>query len=142
MTKWSLPVLSEGLHKRIHEDLATARRTMGHPGTKGDASEAVWLSLLTKYLPRRYRATKAFVVDSKGKFSQQMDVVIYDRQYSPFFFTFKKQKVVPVCGIRGEAVDQQGADRIREQEDRQRPQAPPHQRSDSHSERNRPSKEA
>ena len=72
---------------------------MGHPGTKGDASEAVWLSLLTKYLPRRYRATKAFVVDSKGKFSQQMDVVIYDRQYSPFIFTFKKQKVVPAESV-------------------------------------------
>jgi hypothetical protein len=66
LTKWSLPQLLEGLHKRIHEDLATARKTMGHPGTKGDASEEVWLQLLSKYLPRRYRVAKSFVVDSKG----------------------------------------------------------------------------
>jgi hypothetical protein len=43
----------------------------------------------------RYRAEKAHVVDSHDKFSQQIDVVIFDRQYSPFIFDHAGQKVIP-----------------------------------------------
>ena len=32
--------------------LATVRETLAHPGTKGDASERVWLELLQKYLSK------------------------------------------------------------------------------------------
>lgn len=50
---------------------------------KGDASESVWRELLQAYLPKRYQAETAHVVDSKGAFSDQIDVVVFDRQYSP-----------------------------------------------------------
>ena len=72
---------------------------MGHPGTKGDASEDVWNELLNKYLPERYQANKAHVVDSKGVFSQQIDVVVYDRQYSPFIFHYEGQIVIPAESV-------------------------------------------
>jgi hypothetical protein len=39
MTKWSLPVLLEGLHQSVTERLSRSRRTMGHPVAKGDAAE-------------------------------------------------------------------------------------------------------
>src|SRR5207253_2035678 len=71
----------------------------GHPVSSGDASEEVWLELLTKYLPKRYMADKAFVVDSNGVFSQQIDVLIFDRQYTPFIFEFKGEKIVPAEGV-------------------------------------------
>lgn len=96
---WSLPELLAGLHSDIEGQLSAARKLMGHPVDKGDASEAVWLELLNKYLPRRYSADKATVVDSKGTFSQQMDVVVYDRQYSPFIFTFKETKIIPAESV-------------------------------------------
>ena len=51
--------------------------------------------MLRKYLPRRYTATKAHVVDSLGSFSDQIDVVIFDRQYSPFIFKFGEHESVP-----------------------------------------------
>jgi hypothetical protein len=59
MSGWSLPNLIAGLHDGIEQRLKTARATMGHPGTKGDASEAVWLELLQTYLPQRYQAAAA-----------------------------------------------------------------------------------
>jgi len=96
---WSLPVLLEGLHNDIEEKLRIARKSFGHPVSSGDASEAVWIKLLESYLPKRYKATKATVVDSKGKFSQQIDVLIYDRQYTPFIFKFKKQLIVPAEAV-------------------------------------------
>jgi hypothetical protein len=99
MANWSLEVLLHSLHDDIHQRLETARKSLNHPGSKGDASEAIWLELLQKYLPERYRAEKAHVVDSKGNFSEQMDVVIFDRQYSPFIFNFQDQYIIPAESV-------------------------------------------
>jgi hypothetical protein len=99
MNNWSLSQLLAGLHKDIESRLATAREAFGHPGTKGNASEHVWLEMLEKYLPRRYQATTAHVVDSKGMFSEQIDVVVFDRQYSPFIFHYEGQIIVPAESV-------------------------------------------
>jgi len=42
--------------------------------------------MLDSYLPQRYKVKKAFVVDSRGKISEQIDVVLFDQHYSPFLF--------------------------------------------------------
>jgi hypothetical protein len=99
MTEWSLPLLLDSLHKDIQHRLETVRKSMGHPGAKGDASEKVWLELLREYLPQRYKAERAYVVDSNGTFSDQIDVVIFDRQYSPFIFHYEDQKVIPAESV-------------------------------------------
>ena len=99
MSGWSLEGLLGGLHDEIERKLATARAVFGHPGTKGDASEGVWLELLETYLPLRYRVASAHVVDSLGCFSDQIDVVVFDRQYSPFIFRFQGQTIVPAESV-------------------------------------------
>lgn len=99
MSDWSLPILLESLHSDVEQKLTIVRKSFGHPGTKGDGSENVWLELLNTYLPERYRASKAHVVDSQGNFSDQMDVVIYDRQYSPFVFNYQEQIVIPAESV-------------------------------------------
>lgn len=99
MPEFSLPQLLSSLHEDIQQRLATVRKSFGHPGTKGDASERVWISLLETYLPKRYQAMKAHVVDSRGNFSQQIDVVIFDRQYSPFIFTYEGETIIPAESV-------------------------------------------
>jgi len=99
MNSWSLSQLLAGLHDDIQQRLENVRKSFGHPGTKGDASENVWLELLQKYLPRRYEAAKAHVVDSHGVFSEQIDVVIFDRQYSPFIFNYEGQTIIPAESV-------------------------------------------
>jgi hypothetical protein len=101
MNKWSLAQLLAGLHDDIQNRLDISRKTMGHPVAKGDASEMVWLKLLQSYLPQRYQATTAHVVDSEGNFSDQIDVVIFDRQYSPFIFSYEGQTIVPAESVYG-----------------------------------------
>lgn len=98
---WSIQTLLSELHDDIQQRLSRARRSFGHPGTKGDASESVWLELLQTYLPKRYQAASAHVVDSHGTFSDQIDVVIFDRQYSPFIFNFQGQTVIPAESVYG-----------------------------------------
>jgi hypothetical protein len=115
MSTWSLSQLLAGLHDDIERRLATARESFAHATTKGDASEGVWLDLLTTYLPQRYQAATAHAVDSKGQFSNQIDVVVFDRQYSPFIFTFQGQKIIPAESVYAvfEAKQTVNADLIR-----------------------------
>ena len=99
MSDWSLVQLLANLHDDIQRRLEIARQSFGHPGTKGDASENVWLDLLNTYLPKRYQAAKAHVVDSNGTFSDQIDVVVYDRQYTPFIFRYEEQTIIPAESV-------------------------------------------
>lgn len=98
-SSWSLTQLFESLHHGIEQKLSTSRNTLGHPGSKGDSSERVWLQLLCEYLPARYEALKAYVVDSKNNFSEQIDIVVRDRQYSPFIFRFEGESIVPAESV-------------------------------------------
>jgi len=91
MNGWSLAQLLGGLHDEIERRLEMSRKAFGHPGTKGDASEHVWLELFRTYLPRRYRADKGHIVDSNGKFSEQIDVVVYDRHTRRSYSTSKNK---------------------------------------------------
>jgi hypothetical protein len=120
MSKWSLQQLLSGLHDDIEHRLAIARKSFGHATTKGDASESVWLDLLTTYLPQRYQADTAHVVDSEGHFSDQIDVVVFDRQYSPLIFTFEGKKIIPAESVYGvfEAKQTLNAELIRYAQDK------------------------
>jgi hypothetical protein len=99
MSNWSLSQLLAGLHDDIQQRLEICRRSFAHPGTKGDASEKVWLELLQTYLPARYQAATAHVVDSRGAFSEQIDVVVFDRQYSPFIFQYQGGTIIPAESV-------------------------------------------
>jgi hypothetical protein len=66
MSGWSLEKLLAGLHGEIEMRLQRSRAAIGHAVAKGDATEGIWIELLTNYLPRRYRVAKAFVIDSAG----------------------------------------------------------------------------
>ncbi|NBG64525.1 DUF6602 domain-containing protein [Acidiluteibacter ferrifornacis] len=87
MTK--TPTLKEifyNLQNQMIQKLSTDRKIIFHSPTKGGATELNWIDWLKKYLPNRYQVDQAFIVDSNGRFSEQMDLVIYDQQYSPFVF--------------------------------------------------------
>jgi hypothetical protein len=99
MTQWNLSNLLAGLHNDIQQKLNASRSLFGHTVIKGDATENVWIELLGTYLPKRYSVERATVVDSLGNFSDQLDVVVFDRQYSPFIFTMQDQKVIPAESV-------------------------------------------
>lgn len=84
--KTSLHALFRSFQDVLETNLRTARIAIQHPGTLGTASEDDWIRAFSLILPRRYLATTAFVVDSKDKISEQQDLLICDRQYSPLLF--------------------------------------------------------
>lgn len=89
----------ESLQTHLAGVLDAGRLAHRHPVTKGDSSEEGWLTLLKAHLPYRYQADKAIVIDSDGNTSQQQDIVIYDRQYSPALFNLQRQIYVPAESV-------------------------------------------
>jgi hypothetical protein len=99
MADWSLQALLAEMHDDVQRRLATARTAFGNTGPLGNASERAWIELLNTYLPKRYEAATAHIVDSLGTFSQLNDVVIFDRQDLPFLFYHQGQTVIPVESV-------------------------------------------
>ncbi|MCC6653315.1 MAG: hypothetical protein IT348_19345 [Candidatus Eisenbacteria bacterium] len=89
----------DGLQARLEGELRGNRVAVAHPGARGEASEEDWLRVLKAHLPHRYQADRAFVIDSQGLCSDQIDVVIYDRQYSPLLFNQANQRYVPAESV-------------------------------------------
>lgn len=88
-----------GLQQQLSATLSTNRRAIRHSGTKGEASELDWLKMLSTHLPARYGAAKAFVLDADGQLSEQIDVVVFDRQYCPPLFVQGGAKYVPAESV-------------------------------------------
>ena len=83
----------------LFRSLSTNRQHIQHPGVKGDTSELNWIEWLKSYLPKRYSVDRASIIDCEGNISEQVDVVIYDRQYSPFVFNQDNAFYVPAESV-------------------------------------------
>lgn len=90
MTAPTLPELYRSLQKEMKTRIEIGRESLDHPTEKGGDSELHWSDWLAEFLPYRYQVDKAYVIDSRGNQSEQIDLVIYDRQYSPPIFKHGK----------------------------------------------------
>jgi len=97
--KINIGELFQGLQNQMVAQLNTNREFILHSGSKGDALENVWIEWLRKYLPNRYCVDKAFVIDNEGYLSQQLDLVIYDQQYTPFVLSQNGISYIPAEGV-------------------------------------------
>ena len=86
--------LFKGMQTQMLATLELGRAQITHNGEMGEAAEESWRKWLKDYLPKRYRVDKAIVVDCDGNTSDQIDIVIYDGQYS--YFVFKHEQVIYV----------------------------------------------
>jgi hypothetical protein len=86
------------LQNQMLADLS-ASHVFEHATSCGAASEQHWINLFNRYLPQRYRATSAFVVDSAGRRSRQIDIAIYDHFYSPLLFHHESGPHIPAESV-------------------------------------------
>lgn len=99
MSNKLLPRLLDGFHENLLSQLELGRKTSDHPALKGDSSEGSWLAMLQTHLPQRYQVSKGIVVDSTGNQSDQIDLIIFDRQYSPFIFKTEAAEYIPAESV-------------------------------------------
>jgi hypothetical protein len=75
-----------------------------HPTAKGEVSEANWQAALNGrqgngFLPSRYAVSKAFIIDSQGQRSDQIDLVIHDAHYCPLLFEDAGNRYIPAESV-------------------------------------------
>jgi hypothetical protein len=71
--------------KKLRDDFEHVRETISHPGEKGGETEDKVREFLNGHLPKRFHATKGFVIDIENQMSGHKDVIIYDEQSSPVY---------------------------------------------------------
>lgn len=81
-----------GLQREMIAQLETARANIPHATIMGKVTEDSWLNLLKKHLPSRYMVSGGLVIDVDGNVSDQIDVIVFDRHYSPL--VLKQEDVV------------------------------------------------
>lgn len=95
-----LKMLLLGKETILEAKLGVTRTTVHHAGEMGSASEADWCAPLMEFLPTRYQVSRAFVIDSTGATSDQIDVVVHDRHFCPLFFeTAAAARYIPVESV-------------------------------------------
>lgn len=89
----------ERVHARLAFDLEDAAKTVTHDGKRGEVTESDWLRVIRSYLPNRYAADSGIVIDSTGKTSDQIDIVIYDLHYTPVLLTRESNRYIPAEAV-------------------------------------------
>lgn len=94
-----LKEIYQEIQNQFVQKLQNSRGVFGHPGTKGEVSESEWIGLLTDYLPHRYKAGRAFVMDFEGNESDQIDLVVYDSHFTPRLYAQNGNQFIPAESV-------------------------------------------
>lgn len=87
------------VQSKLRLDMGLAAQSISHAGTMGSVNETHWLDLFRSYLPNRYEVAGGIVVDSLGGRSEQIDLVIFDRQYTPTLLDQKNHRYIPAEAV-------------------------------------------
>lgn len=83
----------------LRAKLKLAEFSITHDGTRGDVAEYHFISILRQFLPSRYQVDSAIIIDRDGETSDQIDLVIYDRQYTPTLLDQRHHKYIPAEAV-------------------------------------------
>jgi hypothetical protein len=81
--------------------LELSSKSITHSGVMGEVNELHFIEVLRKYLPNRYAVAQGIVVDSNGSTSDQIDIIIFDPQYTPTLLDQQSHRFVPAEAVYG-----------------------------------------
>ena len=81
------------------KSLLLGDQAAGHPVVQGTGSEMHWADMLKTMLPSRYQLSPAIVVDSEGRQSDEIDLIIRDAHFSPLLFDVGRHLYVPAESV-------------------------------------------
>lgn len=79
--------------------LDLSSKSITHNGVMGNVNEQHFIQVLRKYLPRRYEVDQGIVIDSNGATSDQIDVIIFDHQYTPTLLDQQAHRFIPAEAV-------------------------------------------
>lgn len=79
--------------------LKLSSKSITHDGVMGEVNEQHFIQILRKYLPMRYAVDRGIVIDSNGATSDQIDIVIFDNQYTPTLLDQHAHRFIPAEAV-------------------------------------------
>lgn len=71
-----------------------------HGGLTGGFREGMWLSFFRSIIPVKYQlAQGVIIIDSEGRVSNEVDIVVYDETYTPYVFQYNTLKFIPIEAV-------------------------------------------
>ena len=71
-----------------------------HQLTAGSYREEIWADFFRRIVPQKFNiARSVFIIDSKENVSKEVDIAIYDEQYTPYIFNYGLIKFIPVEAV-------------------------------------------
>lgn len=81
--------------------LELSSKSITHNGVMGEVNELHFIEVLRKYLPNRYAVVQGIVIDCNGATSDQIDIIIFDPQYTPTRLDQQSHRFVPAEAVYG-----------------------------------------
>ncbi|WP_110953484.1 DUF6602 domain-containing protein [Anaerosinus massiliensis] len=71
-----------------------------HGPTIGSFREDLWEEMFRQIIPKKFVIEKSvFIIDSNGKVSNEVDLVIFDETYTPYIFRYGRLKFIPIEAV-------------------------------------------
>jgi len=71
-----------------------------HPAINGSYRESEWASFFREIIPVKFSIEKnVFVIDANGNVSDEVDLAIFDEQYTPYIFKDREYQYIPIEAV-------------------------------------------
>ena len=71
-----------------------------HHLTTGNVREEIWKEMFERLVPHKFTVEQSvFIIDSSGKISNEVDLAIFDQQFTPYIFNYGKLKYIPIEAV-------------------------------------------
>lgn len=68
--------------------------------TAGTYREEIWADFFRRIVPKKFNiARSVFIIDSNENISKEVDIAIYDEQYTPYIFNYGLIKFIPIEAV-------------------------------------------
>ena len=87
---------------KMERELATQLNydVTNHQLTAGSYREEIWVNFFRRIVPKKFNiARSVFIIDSNQNVSNEVDIAIYDEQYTPYIFNYGLIKFIPVEAV-------------------------------------------
>lgn len=87
----------QGINEKMVKEIKLSGK---HPGITGNFREEMWIDFFKNIIPKKFSlAQGVIIIDSTGERSNEVDIAIYDEQYTPYILQYGSLKFIPIEAV-------------------------------------------
>lgn len=87
----------EKMNQMMVEEMMIASK---HNGLTGNYREEMWMKFFRSIIPQKFSMAQGVIlIDSEGNASNEVDIAVFDEQYTPYVFQYNTLKFIPIEAV-------------------------------------------